>query len=183
MGMMRKGTIGFRENSDRVSEVRLLDTAEKLLDFAKSSNIAIYPLDVKAIAEKLGIAVIYQTFKDDISGILEKDESNKWTIRVNEAHHPNRQRYTIAHELGHFCLHKHQETFFEDKIFFRGLERTKTETQANRFASQLLMPEDFFRQYLSEGITDVESLAEKFGVSSLALRIRAKDLGYSESEI
>lgn len=183
MGMIRKGTIGFRKNND-VPEVPLLDTPEKLFNFAKAQEITTDPLDVAAIAEKLGIVVKFdQSLKDDISGILEKNEDNKWVMRVNAKHHPNRQRYTIAHELGHFCLHKHQETFFEDQIFFRGLEKTRTEKQANQFASELLMPESLFTQYLNDGVTDVESLAKRFGVSTLALRIRAKSLGYSETEI
>ena len=182
MGMIRKGTIGFAKN--RISDTDLIDTPEKLLEFAKLHGIQTLPLDVKGVAEKLGIRVITdQMPKDEISGILEKNEENQWIIRINNKHHPNRQRYTIAHELGHYCLHKHQETFFEDHTFFRGRDRTQTETQANRFAGKLLIPDRIFQQFLSENITDVETLADKFGVSTLALRIRAKELGYSESEI
>lgn len=184
MGMIRKGTIGFQIRSGSATATPTIDTPAKLLNFARSNNIRILPLDTKALAEKLGIQVIYATdLKDEVSGILEKDENDRWIIRVNNKHHPNRQRYTIAHELGHYCLHKHQEKFFEDQTFFRGRGRTRTETQANRFASELLMPEDVFQRFLNEGVTDVETLAQRFGVSTLALRIRAKDLGYSESEI
>jgi len=181
MGMIRTGTIGF---GDANEEVATIDSPEKLLVFARLHGIRTAPLDVRTLAEKLGIVFVSEkNMGDDISGILEKDENDLWTMRVNGKHHPNRIRYTIAHELGHFCLHRHQEKFFEDQIFFRGLERTKTEKQANRFASELLMPESLFQQYLDDGFTDIESLAKKFGVSTLALRIRAKDIGFTESEI
>jgi Zn-dependent peptidase ImmA (M78 family) len=174
MGMIRKGIIGIKTKSQGDD----IDSPQKLLTFAKTNNVTICPLDVKSVANKMGINVD-ESFElsDNISGILEKDENDKWIIRVNASHHPNRQRYTIAHELGHYCLHKHQERFFEDQIFFRGLESTKTEYQANNFASEILIPEDQFWQFLNEGITDVEELAKKFGVSTLALRIRAKNLG------
>lgn len=181
MGMIRKGTIGFQKS--KTPETALIDSHEKLLKFAELNGIETCPFDVEEAAKKLGITVVHDPMlNDDISGVLKKEDDGHWAIYVNQRHHPRRQRYTIAHELGHFCLHKHQETIFEDQIFFRGLDRTKTETQANRFASNLLMPEEKFQQFLNEGITDVETLAEKFGVSTLALRIRAKDLGYSESE-
>jgi Zn-dependent peptidase ImmA (M78 family) len=81
--------------------------------------------------------------------------------------------------LGHFCLHKHLRHIFEDQVFFRGAEPCKEEWQANDFASSILMPESELRDSVRSGITDIEQLAEKFAVSTLALRIRAKNLGFS----
>ena len=178
--MIRKGTIGFQNRT----RLETIDTPAKLLNFARSNNIRTLPLNTKYLAVKLGIQVIdAPDLKDDVSGILEKDENDHWIIRVNIKHHPNRRRYTIAHELGHYCLHKHQEKFFECESFFRGRDRTRTETQANRFADELLMPKKVFQRFLNANITDVETLAQRFGVSTLALRIRAKELGYRESDI
>ena len=82
---------------------------EKLLKFAELQGLNCVPLDISGVADKLGIHIEYVPLEDDLSGILKKNEDNDtWTISVNEDHHRNRQRYTIAHELAHFCLHRHQ---------------------------------------------------------------------------
>lgn len=162
------------------NDIALIDTPEKLLTFAKLQGFDAVPLDVEGVAKKLGIRIEYVPLKDDISAILYKDkENNFWVLRVNKEHHPNRQRYTIAHELGHFCLHRHLKQYFEDKIFFRGGEPDKPEWQANEFASAILMPENEFREMVRSGVSQVEKLAKEFKVSTLALRIRAKNLGIS----
>ena len=162
------------------SDIALIDTPEKLLKFAKSRGLDTVPLNVAAVAEKVGIRIEYVSLKNGLSGILYKDEEDdSWVVQVNEDHHPNRQRYTIAHELGHFCLHRHLRRRFEDKIFFRGGEANKPEWQANDFASAILMPEDKFREMVRSGVSKVEVLAKEFKVSTLALRIRAKNLGIS----
>jgi len=158
----------------------LIDSAEKLVAYAQRHHIRIVPLDLDAIASRLGVHIKKVRLEGDLSGRLYKSEdSGQWVLEVNESHHANRQRYTIAHELGHFCLHKHLSQLFEDQVFFRGAESSKEEWQANDFAGAILMPESQFRRLVRSGVTDIESLAEKFGVSSLALRIRAKNLGFS----
>lgn len=161
-------------------DIALIDTPEKLLKFATDRGLNPIFLDVKRVAENLGIRVEYVMLEDDLSGILYKDEENhSWVIQVNEGHHHNRQRYTIAHELGHFCLHRHLKQRFEDKIFFRGGKSDKPEWQANEFASAILMPEQNLRDRVRSGVRNVEELAKEFKVSTLALRIRAKNLGIS----
>jgi Zn-dependent peptidase ImmA (M78 family) len=179
MAIIRRKNFGISD-LQAVIDIALIDTPEKLLKFAQSQEITTLPLDVETIAQKFDIKITYVPLKDELSGILSKDEQDdKWVIQVNKNHHPNRQRYTIAHELGHFCLHRHLERNFEDTIFFRGGESSKTEWQANDFASSILMPEDEFREKVRSGVTNVEKLSEIFKVSTLALRIRAKSLGMS----
>lgn len=161
-----------------VTGIELIDTPEKLLNFIATKGIVTVPLDVKRIAELFNIDIQLAEMKDDLSGKLFKnEEDNSWIIQVNKNHHPNRQRYTIAHELGHYCLHRHLKKIFEDQIFFRGTESCTEEWQANEFASSILMPENKFREMVRRGTTDIEELARKFEVSTLALRIRAKTLG------
>jgi Zn-dependent peptidase ImmA (M78 family) len=161
------------------SDIAIIDTPEKILSFAKLKQLTDIPLDVEGLAREFGIKIEYVKFadKEELSGILFKDESqSSWIMQINEDHHPNRQRYTIAHELGHFCLHRHFQKRFEDQIFFRGGEASKEEWEANDFASAILIPEDEFRKQIESGLGNVEDLAEKFKVSTLALRIRAKNL-------
>ena len=162
------------------NDIALIDTPEKLLKFAELKELDTFPLDLLGVADKFDIRIERIALEDDLSGILYKEkESNSWVMQINEDHHPNRQRYTIAHELGHFCLHRHLKQRFEDKIFFRGVEANKPEWQANDFASAILMPEDRFREMVRSGESKVEVLAKEFKVSTLALRIRAKNLGIS----
>ncbi len=162
------------------NDISLIDTPEKLLKFAELKELDTFPLDLLGVADKFDIRIERIALEDDLSGILYKEkESNSWVMQINEDHHPNRQRYTIAHELGHFCLHRHLKQRFEDKIFFRGVEANKPEWRANDFASAILMPEDEFREMVRSGVSRVEELAKEFKVSTLALRIRAKNLGIS----
>ena len=141
------------------------------------------PVDVLNIAYKLGIEILYQDDLDsETSGYIRLDSNNKWIIGINNNHHTNRQRFTIAHEIGHFILHKqHIEAnkIMEDTILFRNNETNQLEIAANRFASDLLMPEKEFRQKIIEGVTSIELLSQHFEVSSLAVRYRAKALGFS----
>jgi Zn-dependent peptidase ImmA (M78 family) len=162
------------------SDIALIDTPDKLLDFARDKNLETTPLDVKGIADKFGIHVKEVSLEDDLSGKLYRDpETSKWVIEVNKEHHPNRKRYTIAHELAHFCLHRHLKYNFVDRIYFRGGESNKPEWQANEFASAILIPAEKFRERIRSGVTKIEKLANEFQVSTLALRIRAKNLGIS----
>jgi len=169
-----------RCGSANVADSDLINTPEKLLRFAIQKGFASIPLDGEGLAKALNIEVRKQELQDDLSGVLRKiPESGKWEMLINAQHHPNRQRYTIAHELGHYFLHRHLQVEFQDRIFFRGAENSKEEVQANSFASEILMPEVDFRRMVREGKNKVNDLSQEFGVSTLALRIRAKNLGMS----
>ncbi len=176
MAVIRRKTFGL-SNRFSSSDVNLLDNPEKLLRYAFRRGVTLVPLDVAQLAKELGIAVQYCDLRDDLSGILQKSSDDSWTLSVNSKHHTNRQRYTIAHELAHFCLHRQFKDRFEDQIFFRGADTSKEELQANEFAGAILMPEEEIRKRVREGIRDVGKLADLFAVSTLALRIRAKNIG------
>ncbi len=164
-------------NRDEVNIVELIDSSDKLLKFIRANNISSVPLNIKELLEKLDIKLEESDMDNDISGKLVKDgDSDNWKILVNAKHHINRRRYTIIHEVAHFCLHKHRRDIFEDKIFFRGEDSSREEWQANSFASEVLMPEDDFRNQVTFGTTSVGELAKRYGVSTLAIRIRAKNL-------
>jgi Zn-dependent peptidase ImmA (M78 family) len=103
-----------------------------------------------------------------------------------------RQRFTIAHELGHYQLHLHSANeIFVDKDFivkYRSEKKyseteIRQEREANQFAAELLMPREFIKaeiikkkyQRLSE-MEFLEKLAKTFDVSVAAMTIRANDL-------
>jgi Zn-dependent peptidase ImmA (M78 family) len=171
-----------RQDQNQVASANrdLIDTPEKLLTYAQQQGLTIVPLDVEGVAKAFDIDIKKESLENELSGILRKmPESNKWEMLINAKHHSNRQRYTIAHELGHYFLHRHLQVEFQDRIFFRGAESSKEELQANSFASEVLMPENYFREMIREGKNKIDELAQEFGVSTLALRIRAKNLGMS----
>lgn len=87
-----------------------------------------------------------------------------------------RDRFTIAHELGHYFLHYLEPEVDGPRTFGRG-ERNRAETQANIFAAALLMPTEFFRQAHKRFGNDWWTLAEIFGVSPKAAEVRAQVLG------
>ncbi len=180
MAIIRRKNLRARYGVSRVDPDRdLVDTPEKLLSFAERNGVETAPLDIEDLADNFDITINLESLENDLSGILYKDDAGKWIIVVNQLHHRNRRRYTIAHELGHYILHKHLKDRFEDEIFFRGGKPSNEEYQANEFASCILMPEQQFRQFIKGGVNTIEALASEFQVSTIALRRRAKNLGMS----
>ncbi|MCG6391419.1 ImmA/IrrE family metallo-endopeptidase [Vibrio fluvialis] len=154
-------------------------TAAELLELAKSHDIATSPLDVSSLTRVLGIKMLLEPMDGEESGSLTKDKkTGQWVMKVNSLHHFNRQRFTIAHELGHFIKHSMQSENFEDASFFRNGEINKMESEANLFAAELLMPEDEYHDFVKNTSKKVDDIAQHFLVSSMAVRIRAKQLGY-----
>lgn len=149
------------------------------------------PVDVRLIAENEGIRVMVRDLEDRISGLLVR-KGDSAAIGVNARHHANRQRFTLAHELGHFHLHSRGPTvvYYDDTetmVHFRAEgaypPSSKEEVEANTYAASLLMPEDFLRQDLREQKVDandetaIRRLAKRYQVSPQALTIRLMDLG------
>jgi Zn-dependent peptidase ImmA (M78 family) len=176
MAYMARKNISRRKASADLSNV---NTPSALLAFARENGITTEPLDVAQLVQVLGIKLRFEPMKDDDSGRLEKDNNGNWCMHVNSLHHPNRQRFTIAHELGHRFLHGDNRSEFADKIFFRSNQLDREESDANAFAAELLMPVDSFRSFVSDTSSKVENIANHFQVSSLAVRYRARALGYS----
>lgn len=89
-------------------------------------------------------------FRDkSFCGMLIIDEFES-TIAYNQSLPPERRNFTIAHELGHYFLHKDHESQFVDNAE-NMLENTNKvfEQQANAFAAELLIPEDVLNLMLS----------------------------------
>ncbi|WP_277656182.1 ImmA/IrrE family metallo-endopeptidase [Seleniivibrio woodruffii] len=131
---------------------------------------------VKKLAEQLGLRVIEKEMDSEVSGSLSKDNTGIWEISVNSKHHKNRKKYTIAHELGHYIKHKDCSDHFSDTTFFRNQSSGSMEYAANEFAANLLMPEEEFKQVLREYGDDIETIADIFGVSVLAVKFRVSSL-------
>ena len=149
-----------------------------ILTTAQANGIATQPLDLEALVRSYGISLKRRALEQDISGHL-KRTNDHWQITLNSLHHPNRQRFTLAHELAHFLLHPDQSTQFVDEKLFRDNSFNRIEREANQFAGALLMPEDEFRRVVRETNGAVSAIADYFAVSPLAVRMRARELGFT----
>ncbi len=146
------------------------------------------PIDIQAIIQAHNIAIRKQPLEEAVSGMLVVKNGHA-IIGVNESHHPNRQRFTLAHELGHFLLHGNSSSIFIDAspVFFRDETSSQgsklREIEANAFAAELLMPEPMLRKVTKNQTLDafdegaVRRLAAQFGVSTQAITIRLTKLG------
>jgi hypothetical protein len=137
------------------------------------------PVDVVAIASDLGLNVWAMDLPDSISGKIFRDPINGgartgFSIAVNSSHSNVRQRFTVAHEIAHFILHRQKlesGDLVDDAMYRSGLSN-KDETAANRMAADILMPLALIRSLISAGIRDPQSLASKLQVSLPAMKIR-----------
>jgi len=159
--------------------------AEKLLG---ELALKFMPIDLEAVAKKLGINLVFDNLEDDISGFI-KSEDNEAICVINKRQHANRQRFTIAHEIGHFILHcQGKDGFYIDKGFqFRRDGNSATgvydkEIEANNYAAGLLMPEELVKEEFQKISNEFDSyvhiplLAKKFKVSKQAMTFRLINL-------
>lgn len=137
------------------------------------------PVDVKQVAEDIGLTVLEWDFDDTISGVLILDGEHK-AIGVNKSHPYQRQRFSLAHELGHYCLG--HNPIFDVDILDPQADRPTTvyERQANSFAAEILMPPHMVRRAYSRLGEDLPALAREFRVSQQAMWIRLLELGLAE---
>lgn len=165
---------------------------ERINQILEDSKITQPPVNVKAIAKKHNINLVLHDFGDEVSGVLIIKDSIP-TIGYNPNHSLVRQRFTIAHELGHFFLNHQRDGLFVDKpkndfaVFFRNnkssLGEYEQEIEANAFAAELLMPKSMViekvKQYglelSDENIENdeaVKKMANVFKVSKQAMSFR-----------
>jgi len=168
------------------------------LELLARHEITTLPIDPVSIARAEGIRTLFEHLPHDTSSVLLREPSGRRTIAVNKTHSDTRQRFSVAHEIGHAFLHfnGHAPSVSEaavsrplEVLFRDGLAGTGTDTkeiEANAFAATLLMPSErvtfAFRERLNASPklrTDVliKELASEFGVSPQAMRFRLMNLG------
>ncbi|MCB1129553.1 MAG: ImmA/IrrE family metallo-endopeptidase [Verrucomicrobiae bacterium] len=161
------------------------DTAGQLLN---QLSITEPPVNIEAVARQQGILLTSAAEKDDVSGFLLREPGCPAVIGVNSNHHPWRQRFTIAHELGHLLLHGRTELHV-DRLVVKLQDRrarggnNEDEMEANRFAAEILMPEEFLRADLKnlgsvsvDNEQVIEDLSRRYEVSKQAMTIRLTSL-------
>lgn len=136
------------------------------------------PIDVNAVATRLGLTIYEKPLDRGISGMIireaDKAAPSGYVIYVDQNEAYVRQRFTAAHEIGHFVLHQeHIGDGVTDNHLFRSDRLSNwMEVQANRFAADLLMPYDLIDELVRQGVDSVPELAKALGVSEIAMGIR-----------
>jgi Zn-dependent peptidase ImmA (M78 family) len=163
---------------------------EQLYRSIQELAVAYKKVDVVKLAESLGLKVFLA--EDGISDfnaeIVYDEDDQAFEILVNAKHSYTRQRFSIAHEIAHFILHRDQ--LIDMKKISRGPkngDNYKTEKEADKLAEEILMPEELIKQYCDELKVNADSeidtdvirmLAQKFEVSPIVTAIRLRNLGY-----
>jgi Zn-dependent peptidase ImmA (M78 family) len=157
------------------------EEARKLLAKHRITSI---PVPVERIAKEEGIKVEYAPLDGELSGFAHIREGVT-IVGINSLHASSRQRFTLAHELGHVFLHRSElekavhvdkGSLRRDAMAAAGID--PLEIDANAFASELLMPQGLLAEALAGKTIDLEndemvtSLARRFRVSEAALRFR-----------
>lgn len=152
--------------------------AEELLTRLEIKGV---PTPIEDVARALEIR-ISRAPSADFSGLLIRKDGHA-LIGINSSEAPVRQRFTIAHELGHFILHPQQDAFVDFRKERNSVEtKPPRERQADMFAAALLMPRKLlfrdFRRLAKGGYTDEVTaiLAKQYAVSEEAMRYRLINL-------
>ena len=164
--------------------------AKRAQSLLADNEVTAPPVPIERIAKKLGARLRYSPLDAELSGMIYVKEGTP-IIGVNALHHPNRRRFTVAHECAHFILHTAQITkevhidkdfpmLMRDSVSSAGVN--EMEIEANIFAAELLMPEDFLTKALGNDPFDIDdegtvsALARTFKVSRAAMRFRLGNL-------
>jgi len=136
------------------------------------------PIPVLEIAEQNGVKVVFTDFgnkSDLVSGFCDFQNAK---LYVNSEDIPQRQSFTMAHELGHWLIHR--EFFLKDPDSYPYLLRfnkldshNPLEQEANKFAANLLVPERLLKP-LRGHVHSPSALAHLFYVSRTMMEIRLK---------
>ncbi|HBY09779.1 hypothetical protein A2274_00285 [candidate division WWE3 bacterium RIFOXYA12_FULL_43_11] len=151
---------------------------DKAQNILKLAGVTESPVDIVMVAKALNIKVVPYDFPDKRRGMVYLDETIK-VIGVNKNNPQNLQRFTIAHELGHYLNgHAHYDSVYTENEKFKFADaHFQQEKEADLFAAELLMPKEFLIKDLDTIGLDIKKLTEKYQVSEQAMHIRLSSLG------
>jgi Zn-dependent peptidase ImmA (M78 family) len=168
----------------REKQKRFQLPSRKAKEIIKQFEITDPPVDLKAIAKHEGFKLFFNKLPSNISGIIESNKKEK-NIFINSDHAPTRQRFSLGHELGHHFLNHFEDGEHKDTttIFRKEDEVLEIDREANRFASELLMPAVLVKKQIALAHRELdpellEQMASTFEVSTIALTYRLQNLGF-----
>ena len=145
------------------------------------------PVDLQAIFDDFGIDYSERSIRTGESGWIERNGDN-YSVVVDALDSEQRRRFTAAHELAHYILHRdlmdhgsrmmrHTDRLYDDDNRNENSPfKPFHEVQANKMAAQILMPAKLIRDRHETGLT-TDQLAHEFRVSRRAMEIRLSSLG------
>ena len=160
------------------------------------------PVPVERLTARCGATLRYEPFDGGVSGMMYGQAEGSAIIGVNSAQSPVRQRFTIAHEIGHILLHRGEDVHIDEKPLSKLLTSREEvrrrdnissqatdarEIEANQFAAELLMPEEFIRQSVKDldpttSVDEaIETLSRSYQVSAAAITFRLTNLRIIDS--
>ena len=147
-------------------------SAENKKIIKKYTNTA--PVEVEEICNQIGLYIKREDLDWDISGKITKiQNTERYCISVNSLHVLTRQRFTIAHELGHYLLHRSHigDGIIEDSLYRSESISSWKDVEANKFVVKLLMPIELVLA-VGEDNPNLSDMASALKVSLAALHIR-----------
>ncbi len=158
---------------NRAQEIE--EKAEEVLRSVYPEKLEL-PISLEKILEYFKLNLKSGNFqKSELAGAIDRENN---TIYVARDDPYTRKAFTVAHELGHFILHKNKsrELFYRRQVISLDQEDSSDEKEANFFAASLLMPLDLIKKYFSL-TKNLKELSTVFGVSPSAVHWRLKNLG------
>lgn len=151
-------------------------TAKEVLNTLWDGQLPVRP---EVIATSMGMRVFGRP-DFDVSGMVELTNQGP-VITFNSSDAAVRRRFTIAHEVGHYALGHLRAghiKFRDPASHFSSSTNSVEEREANRFAAELLMPENTLKYAVErKGFRSIDDLASLFGVSQVAMKYRLENLG------
>lgn len=138
------------------------------------------PVKVEEIAADMGLRISKRALGPNVAGMIIKDRlsSAGFTIYINGDDNVRRQRFTLAHEIAHYVLHRDLiGDGITDNAMYRSSLSDAYERQANRMAADILMPTHLVLSYYKTVTPALAPLADAFDVSVDAMRIRLQEIG------
>lgn len=157
--------------------------ARVLLDEMRLTTL---PIDPERVAHQMDATVVRRPLDADVSGML-LSRDGQTVIGLNSEMESERQRFALAHLVGHLHLHRSRELILDTVARHSlgnvaSLPTDREEAEANRFAAALLAPEDIVRDLAAEAEFGtsarlIDLLAPRFQLNRSAMAVRLMSLG------
>jgi Zn-dependent peptidase ImmA (M78 family) len=164
-----------------------LRAEKKAAELLEQAGVEQPPVPVETLAFGLGADITYEPYDGDVSAMLLRGDGAP-VIGINSRHAKTRQRFSVAHEIGHLVMHKGRPMFVDRfvRVNWRNGESNQDEIEANAFAAELLMPRNLLGEEVERALTKraalppqvlARQLAKVFQVSTESMNYRLENLG------
>lgn len=161
----------------QLSRKSIQDVAEQISTTVKYEGGEDLRSTVERMGGKIKVVDVWNEV-DQGTGSLTVWEPGQFEITIPAHTNYLRDNFTIAHELGHYVVHYLLSEEEAGKLYQANRYGSgRSEWEANWFAAAFLMPEEKYRTVFSEYCGDLARIAQRFGVSVSAARVRAQALG------